>query len=127
MGGGGGLANEVAIEGAVIQRVTRFRYLGSIIEENGEIDEDVNQRIKIGWKKWKNASKVLCDKRISLRVKGRAYRMVARPALLYGAECWPTKKSHLQRMKVAEMRMIRWICGHTRLDKISNEIIRGKL
>jgi hypothetical protein len=49
--------------------------------------------------------------------------MVLRPALLHGAECWPTKKSHLQRMKVAEMRMIRWICGHMRLDKISNEVI----
>jgi len=25
------------------------------------------------------------------------------------------------------MRMIHWICGHTRLDKISNEVIRSKL
>ena len=53
--------------------------------------------------------------------------MVVRPALLYGAECWPIKKSHVQRMKVAEMRMIRWVCGHTRLDKIRNEVIRGKI
>ena len=30
-------------------------------------------------------------------------------------------------MKIAEMRMICWVCGHTRLDKISNEVIRGKL
>jgi len=30
-------------------------------------------------------------------------------------------------MNVAEMRMIHWICGHARLDKISNEVIRGKL
>ena len=36
----GGVANEV--EGAVIPRVERFRYLGSIIHENGEIDEDIN-------------------------------------------------------------------------------------
>jgi len=41
--------------------------------------------------------------------------MVVRPALLYDAgavllydaECWPTKRSHLQKIKVAEMRMIR--------------------
>jgi len=33
--------------------------------------------------------------------------MVARPALLHRAECWPVKKSHVQRMRVAEMGMIR--------------------
>jgi len=30
-------------------------------------------------------------------------------------------------MKVAEMRMLRWICGHTRLDKIRNEVVRDKI
>ena len=60
-------------------------------------------------------------------MKGRVYRMVIRPALLYGAECSPIKRSHVKRMRVAEMRMIRWICGHTRLDKIRNEAIRGKI
>ena len=54
----GGVTGEVAIEGASIPRVERFRYLGSIIQENGEIDEDINHRIKVGWKKWKNASGV---------------------------------------------------------------------
>ena len=38
-----GVVDEVAIEGAVVPRVERFRYLGSIIQENGEIDEDINQ------------------------------------------------------------------------------------
>jgi len=53
--------------------------------------------------------------------------MVIRPALSYGEVCWPIKKSQVQRMRVAEMRMIRWICGHMRLDKIRNEVIRGKI
>ena len=33
----------------------------------------------------------------------------------------------MQRMRVAEMRMIHWICGHTRLDNIRNEVIRDKI
>ena len=77
----------------VILRVKQFRYLGLIIQDSGEIDNDINQQMKIGWQKWKNASEVLCDKKISLSLKGRAYRMLVRPALLYGAECCPIKKT----------------------------------
>jgi len=32
----GGVASEVAFEGAIIPRVERFKYLGSIIHENGD-------------------------------------------------------------------------------------------
>jgi len=47
----GDVASEVAIEGAIIPRVERFRYLGSVIHEDREIDEDINYRIKVGWQK----------------------------------------------------------------------------
>jgi len=53
--------------------------------------------------------------------------LVVRPTLLYGGECWPIKRSHMQRMKVEEMRMIRWLYEYMRLDKIRNEVIRGKI
>ncbi|KAG5601412.1 hypothetical protein H5410_032782 [Solanum commersonii] len=46
---------------------------------------------------------------------------------LYLAECWPVKNAHVQKMHVAEMRMLRWMCGHTRSDKIRNEVIREKV
>jgi len=83
-----GVVDRVTMEGMNISRVEKARYLRSIIQGNGEIIEDINQRIKIGWEKWKNAYGVLCDKKIPLRLKGRVYRMVVRPVLLYGAECW---------------------------------------
>jgi len=44
----GGIAGEIAIESVIIPRVERFRYLGSLIQESGEIDEDINHRIKVG-------------------------------------------------------------------------------
>jgi len=49
--GEGGVASEVATEGAIIPMVERFRYLGSSIQENEEIDEDIYHRIKVGWQK----------------------------------------------------------------------------
>jgi hypothetical protein len=47
--------------------------------------------------------------------------------MMYGAECWVTKGQHVQKMSVAEMRILRWICGHTRKNRIRNDNIRDKL
>jgi len=57
-------------------------------------------------------------------LKGRVYRTVVRPAVMYGSECWPLKKTQAQRLMVVEMRMIKWMCGYSRLDRIRNEVIR---
>jgi hypothetical protein len=47
--------------------------------------------------------------------------------MLYGAECWPTKRQHVQQMSVAQMRMLRWMCDHTRKDRIRNEVILDRV
>ncbi|XP_070029668.1 uncharacterized protein [Nicotiana sylvestris] len=97
------------------------------LEGDGEIDEDVTHRIGGSWMKRKLASNILRDKKVPPKLKGKFYRVVVRPTMLYGAKCWPVKIAHVQKMKVAEMRMLRWMCGHTRLDKIRNEVIRDKV
>jgi hypothetical protein len=73
----------------------------------------VSHRIKAGWLKWRQAFDVLCNPKVPLKLKGKFYRTAIRSAMLYGAECWPTKRRHAQQLSVAEMRMLRWICGHT--------------
>ncbi|TQD82926.1 hypothetical protein C1H46_031525 [Malus baccata] len=77
--------------------------------------------------KCKSASGVLCDCRRPLKLKGKFYRMTIRPAMLYDTECWAVKHQHVHKMGVAEIRMLRGMCGHTRKDKIRNEDIRGKV
>ncbi|KAJ1698835.1 hypothetical protein LUZ63_007347 [Rhynchospora breviuscula] len=94
------------------------------IESDGEIDENVSHRIRVGWVKWWQASDVLCDKKVPRKLKCKFYRTSIRLAMLYGTECWTTKRRHVQKMSVAEMRMLRWICGHTRRDRIKNDDIR---
>ena len=74
---------------------------------------------------WKRVSGILCDRRISLRVKGKIHKTVVRPAMMYGAETWAVKKAQEKKLNVAEMRMLIWMSGVTRLDRIRNEIIRG--
>ncbi|VFQ82562.1 unnamed protein product [Cuscuta campestris] len=118
---------EVRIDSHLVPKVDRFQYLGSVIQADGELDEDVGHRVGVAWAKWRLASGVLCDPKISPRMKGKFYRSVVRPAMLYGAECWAVKKTHVRRLQAAEMRMLRWMCGKTWLDRISNEVIRRQV
>ena len=37
---------------------------------------------------------------------------------------WANKKQHTQKFSVAEMRMLRWMCGKTKNAKVRNEDIR---
>jgi hypothetical protein len=97
---------DVRLNGQVVPKKDTFRYLGSMLQKNGDIDEDVSHRIKAGWLKWRQASGVLCDLRVPLKLKCKFYRTVIRPVMLYGAECWPTKRRHVQQLSVAEMCML---------------------
>ncbi|KAG2556461.1 hypothetical protein PVAP13_8NG079408 [Panicum virgatum] len=85
--------------GQVVTHKDTFWYLGSMLQKDGDIDEDVRHRISAGWLKWRQASGVLCDWRVPQKLKGKFYRTAIRPAMLYGAECWPTKRlfGHVQR------------------------------
>jgi hypothetical protein len=53
-------------DGLVVPKKGTFRYLGSMLQKDGDIDEDVSHRIKAGWLKWRQASSVLCNPRVPL-------------------------------------------------------------
>jgi hypothetical protein len=38
----------VRLNGQVVLKKDTFRYLGSILQKNGDIDEDISHRIKVG-------------------------------------------------------------------------------
>src|SRR4051812_22236607 len=99
----GGEHGDVSLEGQLVPKRDTFRYLRPMLQSNCDIDEDDCHKIKAGWLKWRQASGILCDKKVPRKVKGKFFRTAVRPAMLYGAECWPTKIQHIQQMSVAEM------------------------
>ncbi|KAK3513844.1 hypothetical protein QTP70_028833 [Hemibagrus guttatus] len=83
----------------VKKKVQEFKYLGSIVQSNGE-----------------------CGKE---RESGKVYKTVVRPAMLYGLETVSLRKRQEADLEVAELKMLRFSLGVTRLDRIRNEYIRG--
>ena len=70
-------------------------------------------------------SGVLCDRKLSAKVKGKMYKSVVRPTMLYGMETVAATERQIGKMEVAELKMVRWALGVTRKDKIRNEYVRG--
>ncbi|GJS65768.1 retrovirus-related pol polyprotein LINE-1 [Tanacetum coccineum] len=91
---------DVCIKDKILQPKESFRYLRSMLHKSGRIDEDL---------------------------KGKFYRVIIRPAMLYELECWPITKALANRVEVAELRMLRWTCGKTLLDMIPNGVYRAQL
>ena len=65
------------------------------------------------------------DRKLSTRVKGKVYNTVVRPAMLYGMETVALMRRQEAELEVAELRMLRFAMGVTRLDKIKNTRVRG--
>lgn len=124
-GGTEATKGSIYIDSNKLPEVTSFKYLGSVLKTDGTVDGDVTQRINTAWSRWTSLTGVLCDPKMPIKTKGKIYKTAIRPALLYGAECWTTKKVHENQMHVNEMKMLRWAGGVTRLDKVRNEYIRG--
>ena len=75
-----------------LKKVETFKYLGTTLSKDGELDREINARIQAGWNNWRKCSGLICDRKVSARIKGKVYRSVVRPAMIYGSETWPPKK-----------------------------------
>ena len=121
--GEGDDGEQVTLQDHKLNCVRNFRYLGSTLADDGELDKEVCARTQVGWSKWKEASGVLFDKGIPEMVKGKLYATMVRPTMMYGSECWAVKKEHVHRL-VVESRMLRWMMGVKWQDKLENEYVR---
>lgn len=61
----------VTLEDHKLPKCNFFKYLDSIIQKEGNIEEFVNYWIKTEWTKWKRCYWVLVDKNIPLKLNGQ--------------------------------------------------------
>lgn len=88
---------EVNLDTQGIFKRDNFKYLGSLIQGNGEINDDVRHYNSAGWVKWRLTSRILCDKNVPPKLEGKLYKMMVR------LTCYITssveQKTRIQKMK----------------------------
>ena len=85
----------VAFDAAMMYRICitvhmYFLYI-SIVNNRWRESED-HKASGTYWGHSKKYSAVLCDRRVRVKLKGKVYKTMNRPAMLYGVETWATTK-----------------------------------
>jgi len=107
-----------------LPQTTSFKYLGTMIHQEGGCKTEIEKRIGKAWDRWRSLTGVMCDRKVPTRLKMLMYKVCIRPAMLYGHEIWPLTRTLEDRICATEMRMLRYIHGISLEEHRRNEEIR---
>src|SRR6476661_4071843 len=102
----------IVINGVVVEQVKQFRYLGSLITEEGTCVAEIKSRIAMA-KDAFNKRRELLTNRLSKELKKKIVLTLVWSVALYGAETWTLRKAERMKLEAFEM----W-CWRT-MEKIS--------
>jgi hypothetical protein len=116
----GGDQVQIMIEGQQVEQVKKFKYLGSLITDDGKCRSEIIARIAMAKEAFNNRKELLTRK-ISKKVKKKIVKTIVWSVALYGAETWTMGIEEKKRVEALEMWIWRKMEGVMWSDKISNE------
>ena len=116
------------MSGGLIERPLKSPSLfGRYVKRRRRADTAISTRTSCGWKKFWELAPILTNKRVKLQVKKKLYLGCVRPIIMYASETWEMTNAMMERLRRVEMRMVRWMCGVTLLDKIPSEELKTRM
>ena len=118
----------VEVNGQNMEQVEIMKYLVAMISSDGSMDSEVEQRIGMASKMIGAIGRtVLGRKELTKGTKVRVVNAMVIPTLTYGCEAWTLQARHKGRIEATQMRVLRRIEGVSRLDRVRNVDLRGRL
>ena len=90
------------IVGETMETVTDFILGGSKITADGDCSHEIKRRLFLGRKLMTNLDSILKRREITLPTKVCLVKVLVFPVVIYGCECWTTKKAEHQRVDAFE-------------------------
>jgi hypothetical protein len=113
--------------GDCLEIVSKFCYLGDMLNGNGGVDSALVTRVRCAWNKFRELQGILTKKDVSWKLKGKVYSVCVRSAMIYGSETWAMTSDQMKRLERAEMKMVRWMCGVTLAHRMKCADLRERL
>ena len=81
------------IDGATVETVADFIFLGSKITVDGDCSHEIKRRLLLGRKVMTNLDSILKSRDIILPTKVHLVKAMVFPVVMYGCENWTVKKA----------------------------------
>ena len=86
------------IDGATVETVADFIFLGSQITADGDCSHEIKRHLLLGRKVMTNLDSILKSRDITLPTKVHLVKAMVFPVVMYGCESWTIKKVEHQRI-----------------------------
>ena len=119
-----GYTSYVHLNNKYVERIQRFRYLGSMISEDGSMTAEISQRIGAANNAFHKLPRDLwISEEMPLYVKWELYKHLVLSRLLYGAEAWSPTESDVVRLEGAYIKQLRVLTGLTAEFDVDGEVV----
>ena len=86
-----------------VETVSDFIFLGSKITADGNCSHEIKRHLLLGRKVMTNLDSIFKSRDITLPTKVCLVEAIVFPVVMYGCECWTTKKAEHQRIDAFEL------------------------
>lgn len=117
----------VLIDDTTMERVQKYKYLGSWLTENLDQSAEIKARIEIARASFVKLKKCLCSGDINLKLRLRMLRGYIFATLLYGSEAWTLKKAEMEKLEAFERWCYRRMLRIAWTDKVTNVELRRRI
>ena len=125
-GGGNRPEEEFEVGEERLKVVSKFCYLGDMMDSDAGSERAVRVRVAAAWQKWREIASLLLRKFVPLKVRASIYEACVRSVMLYGSETWALTEKEMGIIRSSDMRMLRYMASVRWEDRVSNEEVAGR-
>ena len=118
---------DIRVGSEVLEKVTDFKYLGSVKSADGTCLKDIRTRIGMAKQKMLQLLNLWKDSSIPTELKIRLLKCLIWPVIMYGCEAWTLRKSEESRLNAVEMWLYRCLLDVKWQQKRTNDSILEEL
>ncbi|GFN78636.1 endonuclease-reverse transcriptase [Plakobranchus ocellatus] len=94
---------DLFVDGTKLKQRDSFRYLGTIITQDGKSHTEIKARIAQAKTNFQKMKPLLTNNKITITTRKRALQCYIEPILMYGCEAWTITKEIQKKIEAAEM------------------------